>query len=477
MKKLNIFLVVTGLISLMVAGSCEKGFDEINKDPNGITDVPSDYLLPGAIMSISNAENGFMESFAYSADWVQHMSCGFWTDPGRYNFEKSRSFLWDNLYTGPLLDLKVMNKRAIAEGNSSLQAVSLILYSYGFALLADCYGPIPYSQALAAEDAINKPEYDTQETVYLALLDTLKKANEILNGLDRITVKSGYDVMFNGNSRQWQKFGNALRLRIMMRISSQLDISNELKKLVGEPGNPLPESNNDNAVFKYSANSVRTWHPLYDVLSSDASDGGYRIGKALADQLLTSLDPRIKVYALETSQGGYAGLSNGTGSGSGQIDDFSRINPRYGKKDRPGVFISYPEVLFLLAEAANRNLIPGEAGVFYENAIRANFEELGLTTEEFSAFIASSYGRYTNLERIAVQKWVALFGRGIEAWTEYRRTGWPTLQPAAFAQISNIPYRFLYPLTEEQTNKENMLKASQTLSSGDLLTSKLWWTK
>lgn len=477
MKKYINILTITGILAILLLVACERDFDTINKDPNGITDVPADYLLPGAVMSISNAENSFMESFAYTSDWVQHMSCGFWTDPGRYNFEKSRSFLWDNLFTGPLLDLKVMNRKAIEEGNASLQAVSLILYSYGFALLTDCFGPVPFEQALAAEGGINKPGYDQQDIVYLALLDSLKKANTLLSGINRITVKPGYDVMFNGNSLQWQKFANGLRLRIMMRISGKVDVSSELKKLVEGTDNPLPQSNSDNALFRYSAASVRTWHPLYDVLSAEASDGGYRIAKALADQLVSSNDPRISVYALKNSAGTYSGLPTGTGSGAGQIDNYSRISPRYGQKDRTGVFISYSEVLFLLAEAAGRNMIPGDARTLYEDALQANFSELGLSDHEFASFINSSYGRYTNLERIGVQKWIALFGRGIEAWTEYRRTGYPALQPAAFALVNVIPYRFLYPLTEEQTNKENLLKASQTLSSGDLVTSKLWWMK
>jgi len=475
MKKRNNIVIIAGIFGLLLTGACEKNFDTINQDPNGITDVPADYLLPGAIMSISNAENGFMESFAYSSDWVQHISCGFWTDPGRYNFEKSRSFLWNNLYTGPLLDLKVMYKKAVQEGNPSLQAVSLVMYSYGFALLADCYGPIPYSQALAAESGINKPEYDSQETIYLAVLDTLEKANQLFNGLSKIVVKPGYDVMFNGNAEKWQKFGNALRLRIMMRISEKLDMSGKLKDLVNGQNGPLPESNADNAVFNYSANNIRTWHPLYDVLSAEASDGGYRISKTLADQLVSTSDPRLAVYALKNASGDYAGLPNGSGSGAGQIDNFSKINTRYGQKDRPGVFISYSEVMFLMAEAAGRNLISGDARTWYENAIRANFSELGLKESDFNTFITSPYGRYTNLERIGIQKWVALFGRGIEAWTEYRRTGLPVLQPAAFALVNVVPYRFLYPLTEEQTNKDNLLKASETLSSGDMVTSKLWW--
>jgi hypothetical protein len=475
MKKMKQLLVSTAILAAAFLVSCEKDFDRINKDPNGITDVPADYLLSGAVMSLSNAENGFMESFAYASDWVQYTSCGFWGDPGRYNFEKSRSFMWDNLYSGPLIDLKVMNRKAIEEGNPSLQAVSLVMYSYGFALLADCYGPVPFSEALSAEAGINKPGYDTQETVYLALLDSLEKASDLLSGLSRITVRSGYDVLFNGDAVKWHKFANALRLRIMMRISSRIDVSGRLQQLVSDPATPLPGSNADNVRFAYSAASTRTWHPLYDVLSAEASDGGYRLSKTLVDHLLATADPRIEVYGLPNGSGTYEGLSSGSGASAGQIDAYSRVNPRYGQKNRPGIFISYPEVCFLLAEAAARNLISGEAATYYEEAVRANFEELGLTEQQYATFIDSPQGRYTNQERIALQKWVSLFGRGLEGWTEYRRTGQPVLQPAAYAFVNVVPQRFLYPLSEEQTNKESLQQAGELLPNGDQLTSKLWW--
>jgi len=475
-KKTNIFLIVAVLLFFSLV-SCERGFDIINKDPNGVTDVPSDFLLPGAIMSLSNADNSFMESFAYASNWVQHISCGFWTDPERYNFEKSRSFLWDNLYTGPLNDLKVMNRKAIEEGNRSLQAVSLVLYSYGFSLLTDCFGPLPYTEALSAEEGLNKPGYDSEELVYLALLDSLVIANNIFKEVTRISISPGYDVLFAADLSKWQKFTNGLRLRIMIRISEKLDMRDRLRSLVTDPESPLPSSNADNALFSYSAASTRTWHPLYDVLSAEASDGGYRISKTLADQMISTADPRLAVYALKNATDAYAGLPTGAGSGSGQIDNYSRINPRFGQKDRNGVFMTFSEVNFLLAEAAARKLIDGEAQTWYDDAILSNFQELGLVQAEFDAFIQSPAGRYTNVDRIALQKWVALFGRGLEAWTEYRRTGIPALQPAAYALELSVPSRFLYPLSEEQTNKENLQEASQLLSKGDALTSPLWWMK
>ncbi|MFA6481588.1 MAG: SusD/RagB family nutrient-binding outer membrane lipoprotein [Bacteroidales bacterium] len=474
MKKI---VKLTGLMLIVLLAACEKNFDNINKDPNGITDVPADFLLPGAIMSLASAENAYMESFAYASDWVQYTSCGFWADPGRYNFEKSRSFLWDNLYSGPMLDLKLMNRKAATEGNQSLRAVSLILYSYGFTLLTDCYGMIPFSQALSAEEGLNKPQYDSQETVYRALLDSLATANHLLKGMTRITVKTGYDVLCNGEALKWQKFANALRVRMLVRISNKTDVSAQLQQLVNDPDSPLPASNLDNISFIYPGTTPRNYHPLFDVLSTEASDGGYRLSKTLTDHLIASGDPRIAVYALKNSAGNYAGLPSGLGASAGQIDEYSRVNPRYGQKDRAGIFISYSELQFLLAEAVNRSLITGDAKSFYENAIRANFSDLGIAAEEFNTFISSVAGRYTNLERILTQKWVSMFGRGIEGWTEFRRTGQPSLVPAAYAFVNVVPQRFLYPLTEEQTNKENMVRAIEQLPNGDALNSSVWWMK
>jgi hypothetical protein len=214
---------------------------------------------------------------------------------------------------------------------------------------------------------------------------------------------------------------------------------------------------------------------LYDVLSEEASDAGYRISQTMVDYLIETGDPRLAVYAMLNNNGEYAGLPNGTGATSGQIDAYSRINTRYGQKDRPGIFLSYSEVLFLMAEAASRGLTVGDAKSLYEQAVRANFIELGLTEEDYNTFISSAAGQYTNLERLLIQKWVMLFGRGLEAWTEYRRTLIPDLVPADYAFIDVLPRRFLFPLTEEQTNNGNLQQAIMTLDNGDALDSSLWW--
>jgi len=50
-------------------------------------------------------------------------------------------------------------------------------------------------------------------------------------------------------------------------------------------------------------------------------------------------------------------------------------------------------------------------------------------------------------------------GVAVEPWTDWRRTGFPTLtsSPAAVAQGNlNIPRILVYPLSEQQTNSANM---------------------
>ncbi|MFP4471573.1 MAG: SusD/RagB family nutrient-binding outer membrane lipoprotein [Bacteroidales bacterium] len=471
----NIFLIIAALaIAGLLFQGCEKDFDEINKDPDAITEVPPDYLLPGSIMSISNIENGYMESFAYASDWVQFTASALWPDPGRYYFEKSRSFMWDNMLTGPLQDLKVMNKLSAEAKNNSLRAVSAIMYAYGFGLLTDAYGPVPYEQSLQAENGINKPAYDGQEVIYLALLDTLETANALLNGVSKIDIKADYDVMFSADALKWQKFCNGLRLRMLMRISMVKDVKAELQALVSDNNNPLPEGNDDNAKFDYPGTTPVNYFPLYDILSEDATDAGYRVSQTLVDQLQATEDPRLTIYAMPNENGEYVGLENGMATSTGEIDTYSRVNTHYGRKTRAGVFLTYSEVQFLLAEAAARQLIAGDPEDYYNEAVRANFLDLGFSEDDYESFILSG-GGYAGLDRVLVQKWVSLFGRGFEAWTEYRRTGVPELTPAANAFVEVVPMRFLYPITEEQTNNANLQQAIETLNNGDALDSKLWW--
>ena len=80
------------------------------------------------------------------------------------------------------------------------------------------------------------------------------------------------------------------------------------------------------------------------------------------------------------------------------------------------------------------------------------------------------------LDQIYKEKWIALFGQGIEAWTEQRRTGIPALNPAVDAIIDEIPSRWTYPPDEQGLNFANY-KAAVAKQGPDLMTTKIWWNK
>lgn len=464
------------LIVILTFPSCEKDFDSINKDPNAITDIPSDYLLPGAIFSITSNENAFMEDLNYASSWAQQISCAYWPGNGSYFYEKSRGYLWDNLYVGPLKDLKTMYDIAAGKNNETQMAVSLILSSYAFALLTDCYGPVPFSEALNSEGGINKPKFDTQEEVYLALIDSLKSASGMLRNKTKISIQDGYDILFSGDASKWYRFSNSLQLRLMMRISMKLDMTEEIRTLVNDPDTEFLLSNADNVRYTYPATAPKNYNPFYSTLSAEATDGGYRLCNTLVDFMVATGDPRLPLFGTPNDDNEFVGLPAGQGISSNDMGIYSKINPLWGKKDRPASFITYSEVLFLLAEACQRDILTQDGSVYYNNAVKAHLEEMGLSQSDYELFITDPGVVYNNtMEVIMKQKWVSLFTRGIEAWSEQRRTGYPALIPVAGGAVNVIPYRFQYPVSEGQSNADNLSEAIISLSNGDALDSKIWW--
>jgi hypothetical protein len=76
---------------------------------------------------------------------------------------------------------------------------------------------------------------------------------------------------------------------------------------------------------------------------------------------------------------------------------------------------------------------------------------------------------------IGEQKWLALFGQGLEGWTEWRRLDYPQLQPAVAGTLNGkIPVRFIYPGTEQSLNKTNY-QSAVAAQGADALTTKLWF--
>lgn len=493
----HIFLKISvAVLAIVLSAGCTKNFDEINTNPNSPTAVNSSLLLPQIQRDMMGSLLG--ETWGIGNIVIQHTAKNQFVNEDRYLWGELNS-IWNNVYDN-MRDVNNIIKQSEANGENNYKGVALVMKSWMFSLATDAYGDIPYSKAIQAKEGENYPAYDTQEEVYNGILADLKTANELLGSSNEVIAG---DIIF-GNSKdnaerilRWRKLANSLRIRALMRISKKRDVSADLKAIVDNPAaNPVFESNADNAVYTFKATSPDQF-PLYS--SRIGSFNEFRASKNLLDTLKTLSDPRMPVFFRPTpaTEGSanpeYVGIPNGLNdvdalqyNGGPQFQ--SRIGALYyensisteGLNIAKGIVMTYAELQFLLAEAAEKTLIYGDAKTYYENGVHASFAFYGLDTP--ANYLDLPQTAYTGskqelLNKIGFQKWVSLFFQGLEAWFDWRRTGIPTIIPGPSNQNNNmVPVRFRYPISEQALNAESYNAAVQRQGADDLNT-KMWYLR
>jgi hypothetical protein len=183
------------------------------------------------------------------------------------------------------------------------------------------------------------------------------------------------------------------------------------------------------------------------------------------------------VYALPLANGTYAGLPNGLTDAAASTISASTIGQKFLDPEAPSILMTYSELLFILAEAAYDGNIQGDHLELLQNAISASFQQHGLN---MPPDYMSRLG-LVDKETIMTQKWIALFGQGIEAWTEYRRTGFPVMPAphpgSIFVNNGVLPTRIEYPPSEYSLNMSNLEGGIQLLNGGDNMRTRLWWAE
>ena len=357
-----------------------------------------------------------------------------------------------------------------------------MVQALAFQTLTEIFGPIPFTEAL--DGGILQPVYDDEATVWQGVIDMYAQGAEMIaNGTGSIEASS--DLWYGGNASQWVKLANSLRFRALMRASSVMNVGSDLQALVNS-GN-LMSSNADNAELDYLAVAPDA-NPIFELIA-DGNRAEYKVSELTVTTLQSTNDPRLPIYvAPAESDGEYRGKPVGYGNettlpneGLGYTyANISALGDYYLEATLPGVTMSYAELNFLLAEAANEGYISGglvAANQYYANGITASMDWHGLSA---SAYLAQDGIALTSQAdgrtKIGTQKWLSLFGQGYEAWTEWRRTKVPALSPVPEGdpQVGQIPSRYYYPTTEPSFNKANYEAASASIG-GDLLTSSLIW--
>ena len=455
--------------------SCDKDFEELNTNPNNPTSVPSELLLGNIIRNTGNIMYSTFNGGDMGSCWAQHFAKVQYNDEARYEpRESSLTAVWSGLYETVAADANQMYILAGEEGNLVNQGVAQTMKAYAMLLLTDLYGNVPFTEAL--QGAVNiAPVYDSQATVYNGCLALLDDAMVLLNPANG-DLDSSQDIMYGGDVSKWRKFAASLKFRALMRMSGKDLRAGEMLALVNS--GMLFSSSDDEAKLVYLSDAPNA-NPIYESVVF-GTRGEWKINSEVVDRMTALNDNRLPVVAQVNDAGIYRGKPSGIAdvpSVEYSYANVSALGEFYLAPELPAVFLSYTELQFLLAEAAKKGYINGgdsAAASYYQAGIASSFADNDGASMGGYYSGAVVYTPGNALEQIATQKWFGLFAQGMEAWTEWRRTGYPMLTPAQDGAINEIPSRYRYPVIEASLNAANYDAAASAMG-GDNLTSPVWW--
>ncbi|SMO69907.1 SusD/RagB family nutrient-binding outer membrane lipoprotein [Fodinibius sediminis] len=526
LKKNILKMTSTGLLVILLMAGCTDHFDELN--------TPDDQLV---------ASN--LESAQLGQAFAQAQFYGLYGSPGPFqlmqslhadiyaqyfattapNFDSDQNVMirswqngaWNGFYGAAAPQLDFVENFSEENGMTLENAVAKVMRVQLYHRITDYWGPIIYSEFGNGE---TKVPYDSQEDVYKDFFVTLDEAVAVLKNNAGGNAFGSNDQIYEGSVDQWLRFANSLRLRLAMRVKY---VEPELAKTEAEKAvsDGVMMDNSHNAKLLTTQNSRNPYTTITDW-------GEFRMSAAMESALEGYEDPRQAKYfqpAVNGDQDGdgnpYEGFRNGlpkTRKESGVEDE--GLNDRYsdmgidwqndskGGSNPPIEIMNAAEVYFLRAEGALEGWnMGGTAEALYEEGIRMSMmESTTATSAEIEAYIESGNtpkspqdiwdspaltdipvafesagSKERKLEQIITQKWLALYPNSMEAWAEYRRTGYPALYDRINSLNPAIPVgddvqRIPFASGEYSDNAESVQNAIQLLTSpADEATTKLWW--
>lgn len=523
MKRTTRFLLL--MTALLWLAGCDKNFENINKDPQQVNSVDPGFLFTNALRN-TPASNWMAES-TIAQQFVLPYNLG--TTAG-YQFNENVDGLnngpW-NAYTGPIKYLEQVI--SLVKDNSSrknLYNQARIWRAYNFMWLVDHYGDVPYFEAGKGLLGTFLPKYDKASAIYDDLYKELKEAAGALdaNGDNTAT----FDIFVapgTSTANQvtyWKRLGYSLLLRLGMRYSKADQA--KAKSIVQEAYNGgVMQSNADNVVIRNMDDAGLPLTGYSNALNATirlVNPFNYYLAEPFVSKLKAFTDPRLKYIAAKYTPNqnnapsitnpdtamanqigfpvGYSDATLSTYPGYrppvGQGMDYSQINFNVvGNSTAPVPLITNAQTKLLLAEAAYRGWLPAGAQTaqqYYEAGIRASMDEYDLypNTLKPKAIPTAIQDQYLQVPGVAwnnadalnlinTQYWIASFTNGYEAWSNWRRSGFPVLAPNKFNNNLNGGFirRFAYPLREVTANAANYQAAVSRIGGKDDLTTRVFW--
>lgn len=511
------------LAAIMLVSACTKKFDEINTNPYDFNeeDLAADYRLMGE--PLSQAQLCLLiYNDPPTAQLQQNLNAdifsGYMMSPTPFegninNTNYGLLYYWNNrpwqvTYTNVMKSCDFTQQKAKG-AYSDFYAWAQIIKVEAMHRISDIYGPIMYTHYGVLNDEMGI-DYDSQEQAYNAFFNDLREAVDTLtayinrNAVQRFT---SFDLAYKGDYTQWVKFANTLRLRLAVRIAG---VNPQKAKQEGEAALSHPLGLLKTPADNFAINIAPVTHPL-NIMCYTWAD--IRMSAPMESILTGYKDPRLPHYFVPTDDGAnvYHGIRNGIRiSAKEEYSGFSQLV----KFNSNILFMTAAEAWFLKAEAAlNGWKGAGTAADNYAAGITTSFNQYGIdnvndymnnSIDKPKPYVDpqnpennvsagdphlstitikwdESAGREQKLERIITQKWIAMFPEGQEAWTEFRRTGYPKLFPVVINNSGGtIPTekfirRLPMPQVELVTNPKAVARAITTLKGPDTGGTPLWW--
>jgi hypothetical protein len=526
--------ILLGLLLLLGVSSCTKNFEKYNTDNTGLS---HDQLIPdrnylgllfpqiqsSVYFNYNNTDWEFQLQQNLNADVFSgymmsaNPFAGGLNNLNYFMMEGWNSFSFTLAYNNVMAPVYEIRRQGAPKDAPDFWALALILKVASMHRVTDVYGPIPYTQyGSGGTSAV----YDSQKDVYYAFFKDLDTA--VTNLKAYLSQNAGkkpfakFDMIYAGDYSRWLKFANSLRLRLAMHIvkADPAKAKAEGEKALDPANGGVITLNSENVLV--SGYGLK--HPLR-TMTDNWSD--MSMGASMECYLAGYKDPRLSKYFDKATDAAVAGKYKGIRIGSvvskSDYGGYSTINFKDNETIKPSTpiqLMTAAELYFLRAEAALRGWshAGGSVKELYEKGVNTSLDQWGEGAQA-AAYLedaankpidyADPKNRANNalapstitirwdegaatdvkMERIITQKWIAMFPEGQEAWTEYRRTGYPKLLPVVNnnsggkidtkIQIRRLPF----PQTEYVANKPEVEKAIQLLGGPDNGGTRLWWDK
>jgi hypothetical protein len=483
-NKIGKLIILFAAVVVFLTGCNKlKDFGNTNTNP-AATNSP----ITSALLTNSLSQIGGFASITIPALYAQYFSETQYPEKSLYVANLATSM---GTYSGILYDLQNIIKTntdaatkdvaSLNGANANQIAIARILKAYIFWTITDRWGDVPYSMALKGNPNVG---YTPQDSIYKDLIKELTES--VAQFTTGAPIKG--DVVYGGDVTKWKKFANSLRMLMALNLVKQYPSASDYAatqfKAALADANGYISSNADNFQVAYPGGNFK--NPFYNLY-----DGRKDYGESatMTTILGTFSDGRQAAFGATVSG---AATTKGVPFGRVRtfIDPWCQANtdyayvlaPSYRQATSPLNVVRAASIFLARAEAADKGWTTENTTTLFQAGINASFAEWGLTAPAASYFTQAGVAlgaAGTNTQQIATQEWIAYYPDGLQGWSVWRRTNYPTLTPAPDATNSPkvVPRRYCYGTDDYNLTSAGVAAAVARLTGGDKQESKIWWDK